>query len=81
MATGNPKNRKVAIIGLEAVSATEIYSLFVSGRISRVVLVGSEARRLISEFRELQAMVPLSTTTRAGEYQLHRKQSSSSTNS
>ena len=61
MATDNPKNRKVAIIGLQAVTATEVYSLFVSGRIREVVLVGSEASRLIVGFRELHAMVPLPT--------------------
>ena len=66
MATDNPENRKVAIIGLEAVTATEIYSLFVSGRIRDVVLVGSEAKRLIGEFRELQTMIPLSATIKLG---------------
>ena len=67
MATENPKNRKVAIIGLQAVNATEIYSLFVSGRIREVVLVGSEAKRLIGEFRELKAMVPLSSSAELGQ--------------
>ena len=66
MATDNPKNRKVAIIGLEAVTATEIYSLFVSGRIRDVVLVGPEAKRLIGEFRELQTMIPLSAAVKLG---------------
>ncbi len=67
MATDNPKNRKVAIIGLKAVTATEVYSLFVSGRIREVVLVGSEAARLVGEFRELQAMVPLSNKVELGQ--------------
>ena len=62
MATRQRKNRKVAILGLEKITATEIYSLFVSGRISEVVLVGTGGRQLIREFRELNSMVPLSTT-------------------
>ena len=61
MATRQPQHRKVAIIGLEGITATEIYSLFVSGRIKNVVLAGAGAKRLIREFRELHAMVPLST--------------------
>lgn len=59
MATEQPENRKVAVIGLESITATEIYSLFVSGRIRDVVLVGAGAGRLMKEFRELHAMVPL----------------------
>lgn len=61
MATASGKNRKVAIIGLEAVTATEIYSLLVSGRIQNVVLVGTGARKLLQELNGLRAMVPLST--------------------
>ena len=62
MATEQPENRKVAVIGLESITATEIYSLFVSGRIKDVVLVGTRAKQLINEFREIHAMVPLSTS-------------------
>lgn len=61
MATGNGKNRKVAVIGLDSVTATEIYSLLVSGRIRDVVLVGAGGGRLIREFSDLRSMVPLST--------------------
>ena len=59
MAAGQVENRKVAIVGLEAITATEVYSLFVSGRIREVILVGAAAKRLIREFKELNAMVPL----------------------
>lgn len=62
MATREPENRRVAVVGLEGITSTEIYSLFVSGRIRDVVLAGAGAKRLIREFRELHAMVPLSTS-------------------
>lgn len=61
MATRQLENRKVAVIGLDGITATEIYSLFVSGRIRNVVLAGAGAKQLIREFRELRAMVPLSS--------------------
>ena len=67
MTTEQPENRRVAVIGLESITATEIYSLFVSGRIRDVVLIGAGAERLITEFRELNAMVPLSSAVKLSQ--------------
>lgn len=60
MAVDHVTNRKVAILGLEAITATEIYSLLVSGRIRTVVLVGDRSAQLIKETREIRSFLPIS---------------------
>jgi hypothetical protein len=64
MAIEQGKNRKVAVVGLDAVTGTEIYSLLVSGRIEQIVLVGQRAGKLLADFNGLRSMVPLSTNAK-----------------
>lgn len=58
------RSRKVAIVGLDQITATNIYSLLVGGRIHEVILVGGRARQLISDLKELRSIVPLSTPSK-----------------
>lgn len=64
METESQKSRKVALIGLAQISAIDVYSLLVAGRIGEVVLVGKEARKLISDLNGLRSTVPLASPAR-----------------
>lgn len=57
MSSNNRKPARVAIIGPEQVSATDAYSLLVSGLIKELVLIGTRSRRLIAELEELRTVV------------------------
>ncbi|MDM7921231.1 MAG: hypothetical protein QUS14_02940 [Pyrinomonadaceae bacterium] len=62
---------RVAIIGPENVSASDVYSLLVGGFVSELVLLGKGARNLMHEIEKLQRFVafPHSTRTWAGTYE------------
>lgn len=65
------KPTRVAIIGPDHVSATDIYSLLVGGFVNELVLIGKGSRRLISEVESLQRFVAFPHPSRiwAGKYE------------
>lgn len=70
MESNENKPARVAIVGPEQISATDLYSLVVGGFVEELVLIGKGSRRLIKELDELKNVVafPHSVRTWAGHY-------------
>lgn len=71
MERNEKKPARVAIVGPDQISATDLYSLVVGGFIEEVVLIGKGSRRLIKDLDELKNVVAFPHNVRAwaGHYQ------------